>query len=253
MIDNVDSSVKIIVVGNGGVGKTSMLRRFCKGEFTNDYKKTVGTDFLEKNVFLKATDQIVNLMLWDTAGQEIFDALTASYYRGAGGCVLAFSTVDRDSFMAVERWKGKVEAQCGKNSVVMVLVQTKCDLDQTASITEEEGVALAKKLGIAFFRTSTKNNINVASVFEYIAEKCVTSGTTGDIGRDIATAANGGGAATTTSSGTTAGGASPMKTPGKPTEGFAQQNEDGVAAGGKITIQPKVTRAKKKKMKCTIL
>ena len=82
-----------------------------------------GVDFLEKTIELDAGES-VKLMIWDTAGQEEFDALTASYYRGTGACALVFSTVDRASFEAVEKWKRKVEAECGKD-VVMCLVQNK--------------------------------------------------------------------------------------------------------------------------------
>lgn len=70
----------------------------------------------------------VRLMLWDTAGQEEFDAITKAYYRGAQACVVAFSTVDRASFDAVKKWKKKVEEECGGSSIPMVLVQNKIDL-----------------------------------------------------------------------------------------------------------------------------
>lgn len=82
-----------------------------------------GVDFLEKTIDLDAGES-VKLMIWDTAGQEEFDSLTASYYRGTGACAIVFSTIDRNSFEAVEKWKRKIEAECG-NSVVMCLVQNK--------------------------------------------------------------------------------------------------------------------------------
>jgi len=110
-------------VGNGGVGKSTMTARYCKGVYTTTYKKTIGVDFLEKTIELDAGES-VKLMIWDTAGQEEFDALTASYYRGAGACALVFSTVDRASFDAVEKWRRKIEAECG-TGVVMCLVQNK--------------------------------------------------------------------------------------------------------------------------------
>ena len=96
--------------------------RYCRGVFTSTYKKTIGVDFLEKTIEVDEVET-VKLMIWDTAGQEEFDALTASYYRGTGCCALVFSTIDRASFEAVEKWKRKVEEQCGPT--VMVLVQNK--------------------------------------------------------------------------------------------------------------------------------
>eukprot|EP00759_Apiculatamorpha_spiralis_P012361 PhF_6_TR19425/c0_g1_i1/m.28416/K06234/RAB23; Ras-related protein Rab-23 len=253
---DVDASVKIIVVGNGGVGKTSMLRRFCKGDFTQDYKKTIGTDFMEKNVYARGSDQVVNLMLWDTAGQEVFDALTASYYRSAGGCVLAFSTVDRDSFMAVEKWKNKVEAQCGKGAVIMVLVQTKCDLMDTAAVSSAEAEALAKQHNLAFFRTSTKDNFNIGAVFEYLAERCVTSGNVGDSGREI-TVAGGGRPASNTTPAPATGGPDPEAKKGseggKKQQAFAAKEETSVPENGKVSMKPNKRRAPSKRKLCIIL
>ena len=83
-VDDLEIIVKAIVVGNGGVGKSSMTARFCRGVFTDSYKKTIGVDFLEKTLESGLeSGEAVKLMIWDTAGQEEFDALTASYYRGA--------------------------------------------------------------------------------------------------------------------------------------------------------------------------
>lgn len=173
-LDNVEDSIKVIVVGDGNVGKTSMVRRFVRGQFSDQYKKTIGAEYSEKEVLVRELNQSVTLMMWDTAGQEVFNALTASYYRGAGAAVLAFSTVDRDSFMNVEKWKAKVEAQCG--NVTMVLCQTKYDLQNEAAVSNAEAEALAIKLKVPFFRSSTKDNFNVSQLFEFTAKMCLSAG-----------------------------------------------------------------------------
>ena len=80
-------------------------------------------DFLEKSNYVSSLGEEVRMMLWDTAGQEEFDSITRTYYRGAGAAVLAFSTTDRDSFNAIQSWKRKLEAECG--TIPMVLVQNK--------------------------------------------------------------------------------------------------------------------------------
>ena len=84
---------QVLIVGNGAVGKSSMIQRYCRGTFTKTYKKTIGVAFLEKQLRVHGED--VRLMLWDTAGQEEFDCLTRAYYRGAQAAVVAFSTTDR--------------------------------------------------------------------------------------------------------------------------------------------------------------
>lgn len=71
-----------MVVGNGAVGKTSMIRRYCRGIYTDEYKKTIGVDFLEKTKYIDSLCEDVRMMVWDTAGQEEFDTITRTYYRG---------------------------------------------------------------------------------------------------------------------------------------------------------------------------
>nr|XP_054771803.1 ras-related protein Rab-23-like [Lytechinus pictus]XP_054773057.1 ras-related protein Rab-23-like [Lytechinus pictus] len=126
--EDIEIAIKVVIVGNGAVGKSSMIQRYCKGIFTKDYKKTIGVDFLERQIEFNEED--VRLMLWDTAGQEEFDAITKSYYRGAQAGVLVFSTVDRDSFEAIDKWRVKVEDEVG--NIPLVLVQNKIDLVEQA-------------------------------------------------------------------------------------------------------------------------
>ncbi|XP_020016427.2 ras-related protein Rab-23 [Castor canadensis] len=167
--EDMEVAIKMVVVGNGAVGKSSMIQRYCKGIFTKDYKKTIGVDFLERQIQVNNED--VRLMLWDTAGQEEFDAITKAYYRGAQACVLVFSTTDRESFEAVSSWREKVAAEVG--DIPAVLVQNKIDLLDDSCIKNEEAEALAKRLKLRFYRTSVKEDLNVNEVFKYLAEKCL--------------------------------------------------------------------------------
>ena len=90
--EDLDIAIKVVIVGNGAVGKSSMIQRYCKGLFTKDYKKTIGVDFLERQVYVDGED--VRLMLWDTAGQEEFDAITKAYYRGTTNAVECIAFID---------------------------------------------------------------------------------------------------------------------------------------------------------------
>ncbi|XP_008320308.1 ras-related protein Rab-23 [Cynoglossus semilaevis] len=165
--EDMEVAIKVVVVGNGAVGKSSMIQRYCKGIFTKDYKKTIGVDFLERQIVVNSEE--VRLMLWDTAGQEEFDAITKAYYRGAQACVLVFSTTDRESFQAIDSWREKVEAEVG--DIPTVLVQNKIDLLEETVIKNEEAEALAKRLKLRFYRASVKEDLNVNEVFKYLAEK----------------------------------------------------------------------------------
>ncbi|KAL0055635.1 hypothetical protein WJX82_002659 [Trebouxia sp. C0006] len=167
--DDFEREIKVLVVGNGNVGKSSMIKRLCKGEFTDEYKKTIGVDFLEKRQYVESVGEDVKLMVWDTAGQEEFDSITRTYYRGACAAVLVFSTTDQVSFQAITRWKDKIEAESGP--IPMALVQNKVDLMDQAEVTSEEAEALTRQLKLRFYRSCVKDNLNVSEVFSYLAEQ----------------------------------------------------------------------------------
>jgi len=169
--EDYEIAIKVVIVGNGAVGKSSMIQRYCKGIFTRNYKKTIGVDFLEKHITASGED--VRLMLWDTAGQEEFDAITKAYYRGAQACVIAFSTTDHASFEAVKKWKRKVEDECGH--VPMVLVQNKIDLLHESQVDSHEVEKFARNTGLKLFRTSVKENLNIGRVFQHLAERHIES------------------------------------------------------------------------------
>jgi len=170
--EDMEVLLKVIVVGNGRVGKTSMITRFAKGTMTDNYKKTIGTDFMEKEIQLD--EGSVKLMLWDTAGQEMFSKLTRNYYRGSGAVVYVFSTTDRASFEEVDSWRQRVEEECG--DIVSVLVQNKIDLLDQAEVSSDEVEDLARRMGVKLYRTCVKDNILVDDVFSYVAESFIKQG-----------------------------------------------------------------------------
>jgi len=165
--EDFEIAVKVVIVGNGAVGKSSLIQKYCKGIFTAEYKKTIGVDFLEKRICLHGED--MRLMLWDTAGQEEFDCITRAYYRGAQACVLAFSCTDRESFKSVGKWKKKVEEECG--NIPMVLVMTKMDLLYQATMDSFEVEKLSRQLGLHLVKTSVKENLNINKVFCHLASE----------------------------------------------------------------------------------
>lgn len=164
--------LKVIVVGNGKVGKTSMITRFAQGVMTETYKKTIGTDFMEKEIHLD--EGAIKLMLWDTAGQEMYSKLTRNYYKGSGAVVYVFSTTDKPSLEEIPKWQSRVKEECG--DIVSVLVQNKIDLLDQAAVTSEEVEALAREMGVKLYRTCVKENILVDDVFHYVAEAFLKKG-----------------------------------------------------------------------------
>ncbi|KAG7384907.1 Ras- protein Rab-23 [Phytophthora pseudosyringae] len=176
--DDFEKTLKVIVVGNGNVGKTSMTTRYAKGRYTGTYKKTIGVDFMEKTVELRNLGETINLMIWDTAGQEEFDSLTSRYYKGAGAVIYVFSTVDRASFDDLPKWKRKVEEECGQ--ICSVMVQNKIDLEDDAAMTRDEVEDMADYLDMRLYRSCVQDNINVGEVFRFLCRKFLKSGDDGD-------------------------------------------------------------------------
>ena len=165
-VSSFETEIKVIIVGNGRVGKTSLMTRFVEDAFTFAYTKTIGVDYLEKRMLVPAIHEMVTFYIYDTAGQEEYDALTKSYYKGAGIAIVAFSAVDRASFDAVPKWIKMVREECGQ--IPLVLVQTKCDLMSQACVSVQESDNLALNENLRLYRVCAKENANVNDVFEQL-------------------------------------------------------------------------------------
>ncbi|XP_015430440.1 PREDICTED: ras-related protein Rab-3 [Dufourea novaeangliae] len=140
---NYDYMFKLLIIGNSSVGKTSFLFRYADDSFTSAFVSTVGIDFKVKTVF--RNEKRVKLQIWDTAGQERYRTITTAYYRGAMGFILMYDITNEESFNSVQDWVERV-------------------------ISEERGKQLADQLGVQFFETSAKENINIKTVFEQLVD-----------------------------------------------------------------------------------
>ena len=129
---------------------------------------------MERELYVPSYGESVRLLLWDTAGQEMFSVLTRSYYRGSSAVIYVFSTTDRESFLSIPRWKEKVESELG--GIVSVLVQNKIDRLQEAQVTAAEVEQLSRSLGLRLYRTAVSDNLLVDDVFTHIAEQCLKAG-----------------------------------------------------------------------------
>ena len=158
---------KIIVVGDAGVGKTSLARRYTTGQFDESYLFTLGVDFFTKQMKIKGHP--VKLVCYDTGGQERFDFIRGLYFEGAAGAIIAYDVTDRTSFERVGHWMDQVQQRC--EGVPMLMVACKNDLKGERVITIEEGEKLAKKNKMIFLESSSKTDFQVSDVFQKLAEK----------------------------------------------------------------------------------
>jgi Ras-related protein Rab-8A len=161
-----DFLIKLLLIGDSGVGKSCLLLRFSDDSFTTSFITTIGIDFKIKTIELDG--KRIKLQIWDTAGQERFRTITTAYYRGAMGILLVYDVTDENSFRNINNWIRNIEQHAADN-VDKILIGNKCDMMKDRAVEHTEGEKLAQEYGIPFFETSAKNDTNVTQAFTTIA------------------------------------------------------------------------------------
>ncbi|XP_041959494.1 ras-related protein Rab-18-B [Alosa sapidissima] len=168
MDDDVLTTLKILIIGESGVGKSSLLLRFTDDTFDPELAATIGVDFKVKTIAIDGNR--AKLAIWDTAGQERFRTLTPSYYRGAQGVILVYDVTKRDTFTRLENWLNELETYCTRNDLVKMLVGNKIDKDNR-EVDRNEGLKFARKHSMLFIEASAKTRDGVQCAFEELVEK----------------------------------------------------------------------------------
>jgi len=161
-------TLKMLLVGDSGVGKSCLLLRFSDGTFTHSFMPTIGIDFKVRTIAIDGKD--IKLQLWDTAGQERFRTITAAYYRGGHGVVLVYDVTDQNSFNHVKTWMKSIETHASQG-VNKILVGNKADMNDKRVVSTEQGKELAERYGIEFYETSAKTGLNVEEMFMLLAKE----------------------------------------------------------------------------------
>ncbi|KAI0135759.1 hypothetical protein F4811DRAFT_534715 [Daldinia bambusicola] len=164
--------LKVIVLGDSGVGKTSLLNQYVNKKFSASYKATIGADFLIQKVLID--DQQVTVQLWDTAGQERFQSLGVAFYRGADCCVLVFDVNNSKSFDSLDSWRDEFLIQASPRdpeNFPFVVLGNKIDVDESKRVVSSKRAATfcQSKGDIPYFETSAKEAVNVEQAFDVIA------------------------------------------------------------------------------------
>lgn len=163
-----DYLVKLLLIGDSGVGKSSLLVKFADDKFSPHIGQTIGMDFKVK--MLDLGGKRVKLQIWDTAGQERFHTITQQYYRNAMGIILVYDVTNEESFNNIRRWAAQIAAH-GAEAADRMLLGNKADCDPAQRAVEtERGQALASEYGIPFLETSAKEGNNVKEAFHAIAD-----------------------------------------------------------------------------------
>lgn len=183
--DDYDYLFKVVLIGDSGVGKSNLLSRFTRNEFSLESKSTIGVEFATRSI--RVDDKIVKAQIWDTAGQERYRAITSAYYRGAVGALLVYDVTRHVTFENVERWLKELRDHTESNIVIM-LVGNKADLRHLRAVSTEDATTFAEKENTFFMETSALESLNVENAFTEVLSQIyrVVSRKALDIGDDPA-------------------------------------------------------------------
>jgi len=157
---------KIIIVGNSGVGKTSITNNAVKNVFFESYRATIGMEIF--SLFVKVNHKIIKLQIWDTCGQEIYRSLITNFYRNSSLAIIVYSIDKKNSFKDIELWLKELRLYSSPD-IKVILIGNKSDLKDKREVTYEEGVKYLEDDRImSFYETSAKTGENVSKLFEEI-------------------------------------------------------------------------------------
>ncbi|KAI3631674.1 hypothetical protein MIR68_010147 [Amoeboaphelidium protococcarum] len=171
--------LKVIILGDSGVGKTSLMNQYVNKKFSNQYKATIGADFLTKEVVID--DRTVTLQIWDTAGQERFQSLGVAFYRGADCCILVYDVNNAKSFETLDSWRDEFLVQASPRDPAtfpFLLLGNKVDVEEDKrAVTGKRAQAWCSAKGgdnpLPYYETSAKDGLNVEDAFVTIARNAL--------------------------------------------------------------------------------
>ncbi|XP_041669104.1 ras-related protein Rab-15-like [Cheilinus undulatus] len=167
MAKQYDVLVRLLMLGDSGVGKTCMLRRFTESEFNPTHISTIGVDFKMKTLEIDGIK--VRVQIWDTAGQERYKTITKQYYRRAQGIIFVYDITNRLSFQHLAMWASDVD-EFAPDKVQRILVGNKSDDEPSRQVTKDQGSKLAETYGMDFYETSASTSTNIMESFTRATE-----------------------------------------------------------------------------------
>ena len=156
--------VKVVIVGEAGVGKTSIMQVYSEGIFSANQSSTIGATCCEKDVVVNKIKYTVSI--WDTAGQESYRTIVPMYFRGAAIAIVVFDIINKKSLDSVDFWVGTLKENLGQD-VIISLCANKMDLDAERNVDDESILAASKNNHVPVFYTSAATGIGISSLFDY--------------------------------------------------------------------------------------
>ena len=166
--ENFDILYKIVIIGDSGVGKSNILSRYVRDEFSMDTKATVGVEFGSK--IISINNQQIKIQIWDTAGQEKYKSVSTIYYKGAKGALLVYDISRKETFNNLNRWINEIKNNSDEN-INILLIGNKCDLEEGRQISQEEAFEKAKEINAGFLEVSALQAVNIEKAFKYLIQQ----------------------------------------------------------------------------------
>jgi len=160
--------VKVVLLGNSGVGKSSIVLRFVADNFKADAEATIGASYMGR--MLQFNDKMMKFNIWDTAGQERYHSLAKMYYRDANAAIMVYDITNPESFQGLKRWHSELQ-EFGPKDIIVAIAGNKEDLVETEMVSQQEAQQYAQSIGAIFKKTSAKTNYGVEQLFKEIATK----------------------------------------------------------------------------------
>ena len=164
---------KVVLVGDSGVGKTCIIQRYVKNDFSEGTESTIASTYSYKVLDIKKYNQRLSLDIWDTAGQELYRALAKNFYLNAAVGILVYDIRRRESFESIKNYWYDQMKESGEENIIIGLAGNKCDLFQEEAVSEEEAKKFADSIGAIFKLTSCKESVGIDELFEECAQKYV--------------------------------------------------------------------------------
>lgn len=159
---------KVVLLGDTGVGKSSLVLRFVTNNFKPYSESTIGASFMSKMIMVN--DMPIKYQIWDTAGQEKYHSLAPMYYRGAGAAIVVYDITQAQSLTTLKNWVKELKA-LGPENIVIAIAGNKCDLESNREVTTADAETYANEIGALFIETSAKEDTNVTNLFVDISKR----------------------------------------------------------------------------------
>ena len=172
VVNEYDQLVKVLLIGESGVGKTCVLQKFSKGDFVVNHLTTIAIDFKMRVVEVDGVK--LKMQIWDTAGQERFDTLTTSFFKSAQGIMVCYSITDENSFQSVNKWIRQIRNYAPKD-VKVIMLGNKSDLPNDRKVRTQTAKEVADQFGTGFYEVSAFNGDNIEQAFIQLATEILSN------------------------------------------------------------------------------